>query len=328
MYIVTGGAGFIGSAMIWKLNQMGIDDILVVDNLASTDKWKNLVNLKYSDYLHKDQFLKFMAEGEDPFGTQAVIHMGACSSTTELDADYLMENNLRYTQVLCRFVLKNSVRFLNASSAATYGGGEKGFCDNHEGLDNLKPLNMYGYSKHLFDLWASRAGILDRIACLKFFNVFGPNEYHKGDMMSVICKAHKQIGQTGAMRLFKSYRPQYADGGQMRDFVYIKDCVDILWWLLENPQVNGIFNVGTGIARTWNDLARAVFAAMGKAPDIGYIEMPEAIRDKYQYLTQADMGKLRAAGYTAELTSLEDAARDYVTGYLDKDDPYLDSREG
>ncbi|MHC1700679.1 MAG: ADP-glyceromanno-heptose 6-epimerase [Humidesulfovibrio sp.] len=326
MYIVTGGAGFIGSAMIWKLNQMGIDDILVVDNLASTDKWKNLVNLKFSDYLHKDQFLKFMAEAEDPFGTQAIIHMGACSSTTERDADYLMENNLRYTQVLCRFVLKNSVRFLNASSAATYGGGEKGFSDAHEDLEGLKPLNMYGYSKHLFDLWALRAGILDRIACLKFFNVFGPNEYHKGDMMSVICKAHKQIGQTGGMRLFKSYRPEYADGGQMRDFVYVKDCVDILWWLLENPQVNGVYNVGTGIARTWNALARAVFAAMGKAPDISYIEMPEAIRDKYQYLTQADMGKLRAAGYTAAMTSLEDAAKDYVTGYLDRDDPYLDAR--
>jgi len=328
MYIVTGGAGFIGSAMIWKLNQMGIDDILVVDELASTDKWKNLVNLKYSDYLHKDQFLKFMAEGDDPFGTQGIIHMGACSSTTELDADYLMENNLRYTQVLCRFAVKNEVRFLNASSAATYGNGERGFSDAVEGLENLKPLNMYGYSKHLFDLWANRAGIFDRIVCLKFFNVFGPNEYHKGDMMSVICKAHKQIGQTGAMRLFKSYRPEYPDGGQMRDFVYIKDCVDILWWLLENPQVNGVFNVGTGIARTWNDLARAVFAAMGKAPNISYIDMPEAIRDKYQYRTQADMDKLRAAGYTAPLTSLEDAARDYVTGYLDKEDPYLDSRRG
>ncbi len=325
MYIVTGGAGFIGSAMIWKLNQMGIDDILVVDNLASTDKWKNLVNLKFSDYLHKDQFLKFMAEGDDPFGTKAVIHMGACSSTTERDADYLMENNTRYTQVLCRFVLKNSVRFLNASSAATYGGGEKGFSDAHAGLEELKPLNMYGYSKHLFDLWAARAGILDRIACIKFFNVFGPNEYHKADMMSVICKAHKQIGENGRMRLFKSYRPEYPNGGQMRDFVYIKDCVDILWWMLENPQVNGVFNVGTGIARTWNDLARAVFAAMGKTPDIEYIEMPEAIRDKYQYLTQAEMGKLRAAGYAAQFTSLEDAVRDYVTGYLTQDDRYLDA---
>jgi ADP-L-glycero-D-manno-heptose 6-epimerase len=328
MYIVTGGAGFIGSAMVWKLNQMGIDDILVVDNLASTDKWKNLVNLKFSDYLHKDQFLKFLTEGDDPFGTKAIIHMGACSSTTELNADYLMENNTRYTQVVCRFVLQHSVRFLNASSAATYGGGEHGFSDAVEGLEKLKPLNMYGFSKHLFDLWAQRAGLLDRICCIKFFNVFGPNEYHKADMMSVICKAHKQIGESGRMRLFKSYRPEYADGGQMRDFVYIKDCVDILWWLLENPQVNGVFNVGTGIARTWNDLARAVFAAMGRTPDIEYIEMPEAIRDKYQYLTQAEMGKLRAAGYGAPFTSLEDAARDYVTNYLDKEDPYLDSRQG
>ncbi|MBA4356249.1 MAG: ADP-L-glycero-D-mannoheptose-6-epimerase, partial [Desulfovibrio sp.] len=218
-----------------------------------------------------------------------------------------------------------SVRFLNASSAATYGGGEKGFSDAHAGLEELKPLNMYGYSKHLFDLWAARAGILDRIACIKFFNVFGPNEYHKADMMSVICKAHKQIGENGRMRLFKSYRPEYPNGGQMRDFVYIKDCVDILWWMLENPQVNGVFNVGAGIARTWNDLARAVFAAMGKTPDIEYIEMPEAIRDKYQYLTQAEMGKLRAAGYAAQFTSLEDAVRDYVTGYLTQDDRYLDA---
>ena len=216
MYIVTGGAGFIGSAMIWKLNQMGVDDILVVDNLASTDKWKNLVNLKFSDYLHKDQFLKFMAEGDDPFGTQALIHMGACSSTTELDADYLMENNLRYTQVLCRFALKNSVRFLNASSAATYGGGEKGFSDAHEGLDGLKPLNMYGYSKHLFDLWAARAGILDRIACLKFFNVYGPNEYHKGHMVSVIKVKHDEILAGKLPRLFRSDRADVADGGQRR----------------------------------------------------------------------------------------------------------------
>jgi ADP-L-glycero-D-manno-heptose 6-epimerase len=327
MYIVTGGAGFIGSAMIWKLNTLGIENILVVDNLASTDKWKNLVNLRYADYLHKDQFLKFMAEGDDPFGTTAIVHMGACSSTTELDADYLMENNYRYTQVLCRFALKHDVRFLNASSAATYGEGENGFADDHDRLGRLQPLNMYGYSKHLFDLWAQRAGILDRLASIKFFNVFGPNEYHKGDMMSVICKAYKQIRDTGRMRLFKSYRPEYPNGGQMRDFVYVKDCVDILWWLLEHREVNGVFNVGTGIARTWNDLAKSVFTAMGRRPDIEYIEMPESIRDKYQYLTRADMGKLRAAGYTAPATSLEDAAKDYVENYLAKADQYLDGRK-
>ena len=175
MYIVTGGAGFIGSAMIWKLNQMGIDDILVVDNLASTDKWKNLVNLRYTDYLHRDRFLKMVAGEGDPFGVKGIVHMGACSSTTEKDADFLMENNTRYTQVLCRFALSHGARFLNASSAATYGGGEHGFKDDHAGLHMLKPLNMYGYSKHLFDLWAQRAGVLDQIASIKFFNVFGPN---------------------------------------------------------------------------------------------------------------------------------------------------------
>jgi ADP-L-glycero-D-manno-heptose 6-epimerase len=185
---------------------------------------------------------------------------------------------------------------------------------------------MYGYSKQLFDLWAQRAGILDQIACIKFFNVFGPNEYHKGDMKSVICKAHRQIGEEGRMRLFRSYRAEYPDGGQMRDFVYIKDCVDILWWLLEHPEAGGIINVGTGIARTWNDLAAAVFAAMGKKPVIEYIDMPEVIRDKYQYLTRAEMGKLRSLGYTAPFMSLEDAVKDYVTGYLAKEDPYLDSR--
>jgi len=327
MYIVTGGAGFIGSAMIWKLNQMGIDDILVVDNLASTEKWKNLVNLRYTDYLHRDRFIKMVAGESDPFDTQAVIHMGACSSTTERDADFLMENNLRYTQVMCRFALAHKARFVNASSAATYGGGEFGFADDHAQLGRLKPLNMYGYSKHLFDLWAQRAGVLDRIACIKFFNVFGPNEYHKGDMKSVICKAHRQIEEQGVMRLFRSYRKEFPDGGQMRDFVYIKDCVDILWWLLEHPEAGGIINVGTGIARTWNDLAHAVFSAMGRKPHIEYIEMPEAIRDKYQYLTRADMGKLRALGYSEPFTSLEDAAKDYVTGYLAKDDPYLDSRK-
>ncbi|MDR3640290.1 MAG: ADP-glyceromanno-heptose 6-epimerase [Humidesulfovibrio sp.] len=326
MYIVTGGAGFIGSAMIWKLNQMGIDDILVVDNLTSSDKWKNLVNLRYTDYLHRDHFLKMVAGDGDPFETQGVVHMGACSSTTEKDADFLMENNTRYTQVLCRFALNNGARFVNASSAATYGGGEFGFSDDHAGIGRLKPLNMYGYSKQLFDLWALRAGVLDQIASIKFFNVFGPNEYHKGDMRSVICKAHRQIKDEGLMRLFRSYRPEYPDGGQMRDFVYIKDCVDILWWLLEHPEAGGVLNVGTGIARTWNDLANAVFAAMGKPSRIEYIEMPEIIRDKYQYLTRAEMGKLRTLGYTAPFMSLEDAVKDYVTGYLDMEDSYLDSR--
>ncbi|ACS78679.1 ADP-glyceromanno-heptose 6-epimerase [Maridesulfovibrio salexigens] len=325
MYIVTGGAGFIGSAMVWKLNQMGIDDILIVDNLAKTDKWKNLVNLRYEDYIHRDQFFKFILEGDDPFKTDAVIHMGACSSTTEQDADFLMENNYRYTQMLCRFCLQHDVRFINASSAATYGDGQFGFDDDHEGIDRLKPMNMYGYSKQLFDLWAKRGGVLDKLVSLKFFNVFGPNEYHKDDMKSVICKAFHQIGETEEMKLFKSYKPEYPHGGQKRDFVYIKDCVDVMWWFLQNPQANGIFNIGTGQAREWNELARSVFAAMDVEPNISYIEMPETIRDKYQYFTQANMSKLVEAGYDKPFTSLEDAAKDYVQNYLAQEDPYLKS---
>lgn len=327
MHIVTGGAGFIGSAMIWKLNRMGVDDILVVDNLATSEKWKNLVNLRYADYMHRDEFAARIAAGGDPFGVTAVVHMGACSSTTERDADFLMRNNTGYTKAVCRYALSCGARFVNASSAATYGGGEFGFSDDHAGISRLKPLNMYGYSKQLFDLWALRTGVLDKIASVKFFNVFGPNEYHKGDMKSVICKAFKQIGETGVMRLFRSHRPDYADGGQMRDFVYVKNCVDVLWWLLEHPAAGGVINIGTGIARTWNDLAAAVFAAMGREPNIEYVDMPEVIRDKYQYLTRADMGKLRALGCDIPFSSLEDAVRDYVTNYLAKDDPYLDSRE-
>ncbi|MEF2229962.1 MAG: ADP-glyceromanno-heptose 6-epimerase [Pseudodesulfovibrio sp.] len=326
MYIVTGGAGFIGSAMVWKLNAMGIEDILVVDNLSTSEKWNNLVGLKYEDYLHRDQFLKFILEDEDRFETKAVIHMGACSSTTERNADFLMENNYRYTQYVCRHCINHGARFINASSAATYGNGEFGFDDDHEGIDRLRPLNMYGYSKQLFDLWAKGAGLLDQIVSLKFFNVYGPNEYHKDDMKSVICKAHRQILETGRLKLFKSCREDYPHGGQMRDFVYIKDCVDIMAWFLEHPEANGLFNLGTGTARTWNDLANAVFAAMGKESAIEYIAMPEAIRDKYQYFTQANMAKLAAVGCDVKMTSLEDGAADYVRNYLAGDNPYLRTR--
>lgn len=325
MYVVTGGAGFIGSAFVWKLNQMGINRILVVDELGHDEKWKNLVRLRYEEYVHKDAFIEDVAAGRDPWGVRAVIHMGACSSTTETDADYLMRNNLRYTQTLARYCGEKRIRFINASSAATYGDGSLGFSDDPALMPRLKPLNMYGYSKQLFDLWAARHGLLDRLASLKFFNVYGPNEYHKGDMMSVICKAHKQIGESGTLRLFKSYVPQYGHGDQRRDFIYVKDCLDVMWWLLENPHVGGVYNVGTGQARSWNDLARAVFAAMGREPKIEYIEMPEAIRGKYQYFTEAPMQKLRGAGYKGEFTSLEAGAAEYVQKYLDKDDPHLSS---
>ncbi|XPV76750.1 MAG: ADP-glyceromanno-heptose 6-epimerase [Desulfovibrio sp.] len=325
MYIITGGAGFIGSAMIWQLNQMGIDDILVVDNLAKTDKWKNLVNLRYEDYLHRDQFLKLIMEGDDPFDTKAVIHMGATSSTTEPDCDFLMENNYRYTQMVCRFCLTHDARFINASSAATYGDGSLGFDDDHSKIHQWRPLNMYGYSKQLFDLWALKGRVLDKLVSLKFFNVYGPNEYHKGNMRSVICKAYQQITETSTMKLFKSYHPDYEDGGQLRDFVYVKDCCDLMGWLLEHPEVNGTFNVGTGNARSWNDLARSVFKALDVEPQIHYIDMPEVLRGKYQYYTRAEMAKLRAAGYDKPFTTLEEGAKDYVQSYLAKEDPFLKS---
>jgi ADP-L-glycero-D-manno-heptose 6-epimerase len=323
MHIVTGGAGFIGSAFVWKLNGMGITDIVVVDELGTSESWKNLVGLRYADYLHKDAFLDLVLHDELPFDVDSVTHMGACSATTELDADYLMENNYRYSVTLAAWCLEHDVRFINASSAATYGDGSRGFSDYEARLGELRPLNMYGYSKQLFDLWARREGVLGSLASLKFFNVFGPNEYHKGDMMSVVCKAHTQIGQTGRLKLFKSYHPDYPDGGQMRDFVYVKDCVDVMWWLLQHPEVGGVFNVGTGQARTWNDLARSVFAAMNLPENIDYIDMPEQLRGKYQYFTQAEMAKLAATGCPVRFTSLEDAVKDYVQGYLGREERYL-----
>lgn len=327
MYIVTGGAGFIGSAMIWKLNSMGIENILVVDNLACSEKWKNLVNRRYAEYMHRDAFIELVVNDtlEDAVGGEisGIIHMGACSSTTERDADFLMRNNLAYSKALCLYSIRKKIRFINASSASTYGDGNLGFDDNLDALNDLRPLNMYGYSKHLFDLWARGNGYFDRIASLKFFNVYGPNEQHKEDMRSVVNKAFHQIKTSGVMRLFRSGHPDYPDGGQMRDFVYVKDCVDIMWWLLENRRAGGLFNIGTGQARTWNDLATAVFTAMDRPAHIEYIDMPEQLQGKYQYFTEARMERLAAAGYTAPMHTLEQGVEDYVKYYLLAPDPYL-----
>jgi len=322
MYIVTGGAGFIGSAFIWKLNQSGIDDILVVDNLGCSEKWKNLVNRRYKDYIHKSGFLEHLLA--DKFSDiDGIIHLGACSSTTERDADFLMENNFHFSWTVARYAIDHGVRLINASSAATYGDGEHGFSDNEAGISALRPLNMYGYSKQLLDLWLLRENLTDKVASLKFFNVFGPNEYHKGDMSSVIYKAFFQVRDTGGIRLFKSYRSQYPDGGQLRDFVYVKDCVELIYWLLNHPKTNGIFNVGTGQARSWNDLAKSVFAAMDVSCSIEYIEMPEHLKAKYQYFTQAEMDKIQTAGCPVRFRSLEEGVHDYITQYLQKPDPYL-----
>lgn len=326
MIIITGGAGFIGSAMAWELNRQGHKDILVVDNLASTSKWRNLVGLAYHRYIHKDNFLDLLKTRYMEGRIEAVIHMGACSSTTEADCDYLMRNNLEYSKALCRFALERDARFIYASSAATYGDGSRGFDDSDEAMDSLQPLNMYGYSKHLFDLWLKGDGLLDKVAGLKFFNVFGPNEYHKDDMRSVVCKAFTQIRQTGKLKLFKSYRKEYADGEQRRDFVYIKDCVRVMGWLMANRDVGGVFNVGTGQARTWNDLARGVFAAMGREPQIEYVDMPDTLRGKYQYYTCADLKKLEGRGCDVGFRPLEDGITDYVQNYLMKGYAHLTAR--
>jgi len=324
MIIVTGGGGFIGSAFVWKLNQEGIEDIVIVDQLGSDDKWKNLVNLRFADYIHKDEFMNLVLADEVPFETSAVIHMGACSSTTERDADYLWENNYLYSRELAEWSLRHDARFIYASSAATYGDGSLGFSDDHEKISQLKPINMYGYSKQIFDLWILKNKLESKVVGIKYFNVFGPNEYHKGDMTSVIYKAFNQIKETGKMRLFKSYKKEYPDGGQMRDFVYVKDCLDVMWWFLKNPEVNGIYNLGTGKARTWKDLIKAVFAAMERKANIQYIEMPAALRNQYQYFTEAQMNKLKSAGCPVAFASLEETVRDYVVNYLQNIDPHLE----
>lgn len=323
MIVVTGGAGFIGSAFLWKLNTQGIEDILVVDALDTTDKWKNLVNRRYENYWDHAEFLERVKSDALPAGITAIVHMGACSATTERDAQYLMSNNYHYTRCLAEWALGHQVRFIYASSGATYGDGSRGYSDADTDTGQLAPLNMYGYSKQLLDLWALRSGAAEKIVGLKFFNVYGPNEYHKADMRSVVHKAFGQIRDTGQVQLFKSYRPEYADGEQLRDFIYAKDVVEVLWWFLQQPQVNGIYNVGTGQARTWKDLVRAVFTAMAREPKIKYIEMPEILRDRYQYKTEAKMDKLKVAGYATPFTSLEDGVCDYVQHYLMQHDPHL-----
>jgi ADP-L-glycero-D-manno-heptose 6-epimerase len=325
MYIVTGGAGFIGSALVWRLNQAGIDDIVIVDDLGSSEKWKNLRQLRYADYVQRDVFLRMLEEDALPWSLTAVAHLGACSNTAERDAEFLMRNNFKYSQTLCRAALECGARFINAGSAATYGDGSQGFSDRLDRLRSLVPLNMYAYSKHLFDLWLEREGLLSQVAGLKFFNVYGPNEYHKGNMRSVVCKAWHEINADGRLRLFRSNHPGYADGGQLRDFIYVKDCVEMIWWFLSQNDVGGLYNVGTGVARNWNDLAHAVFLAMGRETRIEYVDMPEELRGGYQNFTEADMEWLERMRCPVSMHSLEDGVRDYVCRYLAAANPYLAS---
>lgn len=314
-FIVTGGAGFIGRNVVEALNQRGSDNILIVDHLGGDEKWKNLIGLRFEDVMSIDDFRNLI--GEYTFDElETVFHLGACSSTTEKDADYLIDNNYRYTREVCEWCLSNDVRLIYASSAATYGDGALGYSDKDEQTPGYRPLNMYGLSKHLFDLWALRNHLFDRIVGLKYFNVFGPHEDHKADMRSVVHKAYGQILSTGTVELFKSYRDDYADGEQCRDFVYVKDAVDVSLFFHNHQEVSGIFNCGSGNARTWKDLVNALFAAMGREPAIEFIDMPETLRDQYQYFTEADVGKLRTAGYERAFTPLEKAVKDYVKGHL------------
>ena len=309
-FIVTGGAGLIGSNIVRELNQMEETDILIVDHLGSSEKWKNLLGLKYKDYLEKDDFLNRIQNG-NPFKKYThTIHMGACSSTTETNASYLIQNNFEYTKILCEYSLFNEADFIYASSAATYGDGANGYDDRMD-ISQLRPLNMYGYSKHMFDLYARQKGFSDKITGLKYFNVFGFGEAHKADMRSVVHKGYEQIKSTGALNLFKSYHSDCADGEQKRDFLNVKDAARITLFLLLDKKY-GLFNLGRGVAETWNDLARALFKAMNLPANINYVEMPESLRPKYQYYTKAEIDKLITAGYAEGFTSLENAIAEYV----------------
>jgi ADP-L-glycero-D-manno-heptose 6-epimerase len=325
MLLVTGGAGFIGSNVVASLNEAGRADIAVNDMLGSDGKWRNLAGRTLADFVPPADLLRWL----DGRKLDAVIHLGAISSTTATDGDGVMENNFRLSLRLLDWCTTTRTQFIYASSAATYGDGGEGYSDDwsNGALKRLKPMNLYGWSKQLFDLAVvERAARRDKLppqwAGLKFFNVFGPNEYHKGDMMSLVTKRFDEAKAGQTIKLFKSHRAGIADGEQKRDFICVDDAVAVLRWLLETPAVSGIFNVGTGTARSFRDLMTAMFAALGCKPAIEYVDMPHAIRDSYQYFTQAEIKNLRSAGYNADFTPLEDAVKRYVTDYLDRADRY------
>ena len=316
--VVTGGAGMIGSATIWGINNRGLCNIWSVDDCEPGSlKERNLLPLKIEQQIGVQEFRDWFSQDHPKLKEiKTVIHLGACSSTTESNEEYLNDNNLAYTRELCEWSLKNGVRFVYASSASTYGDGSMGMDDEDEEVEKFKPLNLYGWSKQKFDLHAKKAGWLDSIVGLKFFNVYGPNEEHKGSMRSVVSKAYEQIQKTGEMTLFKSHHPDYEDGKQMRDFLYVKDAVCITLWLAENEKANGLFNLGSGKARSWLDLAHAIFSALKMEPNIRFVDMPEILKEKYQYFTEAKIDKLDKNGFLTRFFDLDDAVKDYVTNYL------------
>ena len=324
--VVTGGAGFIGSALVWALNQRGIDNILIVDLLRKDEKWKNLVALKYEDYLEAEDFQELLALNPSQFEDISVVfHLGACSATTEKDASYLVRNNFEWTKQLAQWAISKDIRFIYASSAATYGDGSLGMDDHMENLNDLRPLNMYGYSKHMFDLYAQKHEILNKLVGIKYFNVYGPNENHKADMRSLVNKAYDQIVETGQVKLFKSYKKEYKDGEQMRDFLYVKDAVDMTIHLAENEFASGLYNLGSGEANTWVTLATSIFKGLGKETNIDFIDMPDDLKGKYQYYTKASIDKLRSSGFEQAITPLPEAVKDYVQNYLVPDKKLGDS---
>lgn len=328
MIIVTGGAGFIGSNLLAALEPYAEGELVVVDWLGSQSKWKNIAKRELFDVISPEQLFPFLdgREGE----VRAIFHMGAISATTEANADAIVENNVRLTLDLFRWCGLHKTRFLYASSAATYGDGGQGFVDDDaiESLRNLRPLNAYGWSKHVVDRRIARAlrsggSLPPQCVGLKFFNVYGPNEYHKADMRSVVHKIYEQVIEKGSATLFKSHNPNYVDGGQVRDFVYVKDVIDMMMWFFNNSTQQGLFNAGTGKARSFLDLANAVFDSLDKTPEIEFVETPLPIRDKYQYETKADMKKLRDSGYDKKAMSLEEGVADYIKNYLELEDRYL-----
>jgi ADP-L-glycero-D-manno-heptose 6-epimerase len=322
MILITGAAGFIGSVMIWKLNERGVDSIIAVDRLHDGDKWKNLRKRRFYDWVHRDDLFSWLQrEGK---GVTAVIHLGACTDTTERDVDFFMGNNFEFSKNIWRFCVERDIPCLYASSAATYGSGERGYVDEEKTIPDLHPLNPYGWSKQLFDRWVLRQEQRPPFWYgFKFFNVYGPNEYHKGQMASIAFHAFGQAKNLGTIRLFKSYREDCEHGEQKRDFVYVKDVVDILDFFLQHHVESGIYNLGTGRARSFNDIATLIFRTIQAKEDITYFDMPESLRRQYQYFTEANIAKLKASGYDGPLHDLEGGISDYIISHLNTEDPYL-----
>lgn len=313
--VITGAAGFIGSCLAGYLNEMGFNNLILVDEFSRNDKLINLEGKHFSHKVDRDEFFKWLNEGHA--NPSFLFHLGARTDTTEFDYEIHKKLNLEYSQQVWKYCSVHNVPLVYASSAATYGAGEKGYNDDHAVIDELQPLNPYGISKNEFDKWLLRQQAHPPFwAGLKFFNVYGPNEYHKGRMASVVWHAYNQIRDSGEVKLFRSHRPDFKDGEQLRDFIYIKDILKVCYWLMETQPLSAIYNLGTAKARTFTDLVKATFSAMGKEPNIRFIDMPEDIREKYQYFTEANMRKLRDAGYKDEFYSLEEGIRDYVQGYL------------